>query len=157
MRSLARVLRPSRVVLLWALLAGLFLMHGAGSPAGGCMSGMPMTAMSLSTTAPPAATAMTAASTMVRPTVSGAQATGMRAGAHVMDVGHRVQGSGGMLCVTRQPGAVAAGPEAAPPIPMAVPGAEREPTVPDAASVRVDRPPGRAGLPLPLFLCVSRT
>lgn len=136
-------------MLLWALLAGLFLMHGAGSPAGGCMSGMPMTAMSLSATAPQAATAAMAPSAMVRPTVPGGQATA---------AGHREPGSGGgMLCVTRQPTAVAAGTGAATPIPLAVPGAEPGPAISDAVSVRVDRPPGRAGLPLPLFLCVSRT
>lgn len=158
MTSPARVPWPLRAVLLWALLAGLFLMHGAASPAGGCMSGVPMTAMSLSTTASPT----TALPSMASPSVPAGPATAALvrsdpSGSQVATTGHGDRSGDGMLCVTRQPGAAVAGPGAAPPVPLAVPGAEPGPVALDVAAARVDRPPGAPGLPLPLFLCVSRT
>jgi hypothetical protein len=47
---------PARAGAVWAVLAGLFLMHGAASPAGACCGGTPVTAMTAMT-----ATAMTVA------------------------------------------------------------------------------------------------
>jgi hypothetical protein len=112
----ASLRRPARAVAVWAVLAGLFLMHGAASPAGGCCGGTPATAMT--------ATAMTAMPAMPAAAPAGAG-------------------------VPPGPCASSVASAAACTVPAAA--------VPAAATYRPARPPGKAGLPLPLFLGVSRT
>ena len=63
---------------------------------------------------------------------------------------------GGMLCSARQPSGALAGPSATPPAGVAT-GAVTAAARPAGCSRRAARPPGKPGLPLPLFLGVSRT
>jgi hypothetical protein len=130
----------ARVMAVWVVLAGLFLMHGAASPAGGCQGGTAVTALAM-----PAVTPM--------PVMPAAALAGHAPGARP---GHAACG-GGMLCSARQPRGLLAGACAAATSGPAVAMAPAAPAFLAVASPRADRPPGRPGLPLPLFLGVSRT
>jgi hypothetical protein len=155
----------ARIVAVWAVLAGLFLMHGVASPAGGC-SGSPVTAMSLMAGMPamtPASAALDAGDMATPPASAGtAVALARHAGvpaaaAAVADASPARTSCGGMPCAARQPRNAPAGARGAPPASAAVLTALPAPTVPASAFRRACRPPGRPGLPLPLFLSVSRT
>jgi len=147
-----------RVVVAWAVLAGLFFMHGAASAAD-CQDGPPRTSV-VSAAAPvlPTAEPYRDVTGMVRVTAAGHLAASVPSSSRVTAAGHgSCCGSG--LCSSRQPrqgsdGVSAAGGAAAllPYAFMAGLGV-RFP----AAGARRARPPGRPGLPLPLFLGVSRT
>jgi hypothetical protein len=133
-----------RAVVLWAVLAGLFLMHGAAPPAGGCQGGVPVTAMTV-----------TAVAVMPAAAPASAPGTGHPAAAGPMSAGC----CGGMMCATRRPPDA---PASAFVIPLAaatviMPASARVPAFLAAAFRQRWRPPGRQGLPLPLFLGVSRT
>jgi len=134
-----------RAVVLWAVLAGLFLMHGAAPPADGCQGGVPVTAMIV--TAMPVIPA--AASASAAPDTSHPAATGPMSAACGC----------GMMCATRRPPDAPASAFVIPPASAAVltTAPERAPAFLAAAFRRPCRPPGRQGLPLPLFLSVSRT
>jgi hypothetical protein len=160
--------RVSQAVLAWAVLAGLFLMHGAASSAVGCQDGEPlMPATATSSVLPPGMAtpgAFTGAGHLAVPTL--ARSAGAvpaeqppvpaRAPFQAMTQ-ERGSHCGGMLCTSRQPrqtldgtcvtqsaaGTFFTATVVLPPLPAAVPGTAR--------------PPGRPGLPLPLFLGVSRT
>ena len=125
------------------VLAGLFLMHGAASPAGLCHGGTPVTA--LTALAMPAVTPMP----VMPAVVPAGHAPGARPG-------HAGCG-GGMLCSARQPRGPLIGACTAVPSGPAVAMAPAAPAFLAVTSPRADRPPGRPGLPLPLFLGVSRT
>jgi hypothetical protein len=133
-----------RAVVLWAVLAGLFLMHGAAPPAGGCQGGAPVTAMTV-----------TAVAVMPAAAPASAPGTGHLAAAGPMSA----DCCGGMMCATRRPPDARASAFV---IPLATAGVlatppARAPAFLAAAFRRAWRPPGRQGLPLPLFLGVSRT
>lgn len=129
--------RAARAVLAWALLAGLFFMHGVPS-SGGCQDGAPMASVTASVT----------------PVLPGAMPAHK---ASLVSAAERGSCCAGM-CSSRQPrqgpvGASAASLAAAVSLPVtAALAADRL-----AAAPRTTRPPGRPGLPLPLFLGVSRT
>jgi hypothetical protein len=158
----------ARAVLVWAVLAGLFLMHGVASSAGGCHGSEPVaSAMAMG---PQAVVAMPGAVTADR---TDALASPGRAGAAAArqfeapapatfaSAATALKGDqlhGGMLCSSRLPrqgflGVSATGPPAAVLFFVAALA-----LLPFRAGVsRRFRPPGRPGLPLPLFLGVSRT
>ncbi len=158
--------RAAWAVLAWAVLAGLFFMHGAPSSAG-CPDGAAMTPVTVTAApAPPVAVSGAAAGT-VRLTAARLPARSTAAGARQSAV-HAPPASRGTseergsccegLCSSRQPrqgsgGASAACPAAVVPLPVTAALPVRCLT----AAPRSDRPPGRPGLPLPLFLGVSRT
>lgn len=174
LRSLA-----ARALLVWAVLAGLFLMHGAAS-AGGCQDGAAVTAITAATTPVPAAVTdsavtgavhLAAAWTPARPAAVAARAAAAVAArppavsspalspsASQATAADGCPMCGRMLCSSRQPrqGFLSAFvirlAGAVPIAVMAVP-LLRCP----AAVLRRPRPPGRPGLPLPLFLGVCRT
>jgi hypothetical protein len=155
----------ARSVVVWAVLAGLFLMHGAAS-VGGCQGSALLTTMSVTAVMP------------VTGSADGVPATGhpgaLPAFAGMTDApaGHvRGPASGASPavaspadcncssthCVARQPRDVADGSRG---IPLAggarfVAGRTRSCLAPVAWLAC--RPPGRPGMPLPLFLGVSRT
>jgi hypothetical protein len=147
-------------VILWAVLAGLFLMHGAASPAACAQGGTLVTVMAPAamSAAAQAGGAPGGGAVMAAPTQERAAApAGMPASAPTAAGPALGSCSGGMMCSTRQPRDALAGlsliPLAGLAVLMAVPARVR------LASVfrRSLRPPGRSGLPLPLFLGVSRT
>jgi hypothetical protein len=157
----------ARAVALWAVLAGLFFMHGAAPPAGGCQ-GSPVTAVTaaavrampgadmasaVTDTAHLAVTGTAAKMAVAAPTQHAASAIPAvsRATALVRDsCGHA------MLCSSRQPRQSYPSAAGIPPANAAFFLAA--PVLPGLAGVsRPVRPPGRPGLPLPLFLGVSRT
>lgn len=166
----SRLVRPERTravraVLAWAVLAGLFFMHGAPLPAG-CQDGALMAPVT-STVTPvlPAAAPGAAATGTVRLTAAwlpragaGARQSAVPAPpasrATAEERGSCCEG----LCSSRQPregsgGAFAASPASA----VLLPGTAALPVRCPAAAPRSARPPGRPGQPLPLFLGVSRT
>jgi hypothetical protein len=157
-----------RAGLAWAVLAGLFFMHGAALPGGGCQGGTPMAATgavalmpdmqqavamrTVADAAHPAAGRMPARAAMVPGVPAAPLATAMP-GATSMAA---ASGDGGMLCTSRQPrhsllGALGIPPAGAVLFMMPILLACR------AVASRRNHPPGRPGLPLPLFLGVSRT
>lgn len=139
----------------WAVLAGLFLMHGAASPAGGCCGGTPVTAMAVTgMPAMPAAPAGASYPGDVRSSAGTAPAAWHASPATASPAHGAI---GGTLCSARQPrsGGVPAGPCALPAASAAAWTVAA--AVPAAVTDRAGRPPGRAGLPLPVFLGVSRT
>jgi hypothetical protein len=159
--------RAVRAVLAWALLAGLFFMHGVPSAAG-CQYGAPMAPATASAVLVlPAAVPGAAVTGTVRLTAARLPATSTVAGARQAAVpappslraaaGERGSCCAG-LCSSRLPrqgpgGALAASLAGAVPLPVtAALVAHRLAPFP-----RIARPPGRPGLPLPLFLGVSRT
>lgn len=150
---------PARAVLVWGLLAGLFLMHGAASPLGCCQDGPPVTAMAVVTVPLMPHPAMTGAITHtgrsagVRNAATHAAPT---AASHTTAATDGSSCRGGMLCSSRQPRETRPGALTAPLARMAVFTAAAVPPHP-APAYRSARPPGRPGLPLPLFLGVSRT
>jgi hypothetical protein len=168
----SRLVRPERsravrAVLAWAVLAGLFFMHGAPLSAG-CQGGALMAPATLTVAQVlPAAAPGAAVSGTVRLTAAWLPATRAAGGARQSAVpaspasraaaeerGSCCEG----LCSSRQPrqgsgGALAASPAGAVPLPVAA--ALAAPCL--ATAPRTARPPGRPGLPLPLFLGVSRT
>jgi hypothetical protein len=169
----SRLVRPEvrsravRAVLAWAVLAGLFFMHGAPSSAG-CQGGALMAPVTLTVTpvlpaaAPGAAVTgtvwLTAAWLPAKSAVSGTRQSAVPAPpasrATADEHGSCCDGH----CSSRQPrqgsgGALAAGPAGA--VPLSVAAALVVRCL--AVAPRSARPPGRPGLPLPLFLGVSRT
>jgi hypothetical protein len=169
----SRLVRPEvrsravRAVLAWAVLAGLFFMHGAPLSAG-CPDGAPMaTVTATATPVLPAAAPGAAAAGTVRLTAARLAAKSAAAGARQSPVPPPPTSRGTSqergsccegLCSSRQPrqgsgGAFAAGPAAVVPLPVEA----ALPVCCLTAAPRSDRPPGRPGLPLPLFLGVSRT
>lgn len=158
----------ARAVLVWAVLAGLFFMHGAVSSAGGCHGGVPVTsAMAMG---PQAVAAMPGVVTAGRddamaPAGRAEAATARQFEAHAPATSAFAatavssgQLHGGMLCSSRLPrqgflGLSAAGPPAA----VLFFAAAFALLTLRAGVSRPFRPPGRPGLPLPLFLGVSRT
>lgn len=149
---------PARAVAVWAVLAGLFLMHGAASPAGGCCGSTPVTAMTVTAVtgmpAMPAAPAGASYPGDVR-SPAGTAPAAWHASPAAASPAHGA--GGGTLCSARQPrsGGVTAGPCALPAASAAAWTVAA--AVPAAVTDRAARPPGKAGLPLPLFLGVSRT
>jgi hypothetical protein len=159
-----------RAVLAWAVLAGLFFMHGAATAwTGGChggqlaMTASAMTTWSQATVAMPDAGSARPVAPKVAASPGGAVATRQAAVyasgesvsiavAHSSDP-HR----GGMLCASRVP---RQGFLSVPAIRLAavllLTAALMLLPCLGRASPRL-RPPGRPGLPLPLFLGVSRT
>jgi hypothetical protein len=155
----------ARAVLAWAVLAGLFFMHGAASSAGGCQGGAPGTAVAAAVMpADPGAVAARPlpgdphlAGTQV-PAAAGPAVAGTPAGPAAPQAASVPRGScdGGMLCSSRPPRQDCPGGNLTPPASVTV--AMAAPALPGrAAAPRPPRPPGRPGLPLPLFLGVSRT
>jgi hypothetical protein len=155
-------------VVLWTVLAGLFLMHGAASPAACTQGDTLVTAMAPVTmpampAAAPAGGAPGGAAVMSSPAPGRAAAPAGHAGTPASAAAPTAAGPalgsccGGMLCSTRQPRDALAGlsliPLAALAALVTVPARAR----PAAVFRRAWRPPGRPGLPLPLFLGVSRT
>jgi hypothetical protein len=156
----------ARAVAVWGVLAGLFLMHGLASAGNCCEGGVPATAVTVVTgplMAGPAAAGVVA---------DAGRLTGARSQARVLTAASApYAGSardlqatasagdscrGGMLCSSRQPRETHHGALKVPQAITAVFTAAM--LLPSAARVyRSDRPPGRPGLPLPLFLGVSRT
>jgi hypothetical protein len=154
-----------RAVLAWAVLAGLFFMHGAALPGDGCQGGTLMATtgaralmpdmqqvVAMRTVADPAAGRTPARAAMV-PGVRAAPSATAMPGATSMAA---ASGDGGMLCTSRQPrhsllGALGIPPAGAVLFTVAILLACR------AVASRRNHPPGRPGLPLPLFLGVSRT
>lgn len=163
-----RVTRPAawfsapRAVLVWVVLAGLFFMHGAASPGGGCQGGTPVTAIGMPLMPGGAAASAvpdTGPLAVVRTPAGAAAALVARHPASpavpraAVPVGDSCCGA--MLCSSRQPRQTHAGALV---IPALVATASTVvPVLPGAAAVTGQpRPPGRPGLPLPLFLGVSR-
>jgi hypothetical protein len=151
-------------VLAWAVLGGLFFMHGAGTAwTGGCGGGqLAMTASAMTTAAMPDAGSARPATSKVAASPAGAAATwqvavsasrgsATRAPAHSSD-----RHCCAMLCTSRLPrqgflGVPANRPAAA--VLVITAALMLLPCFGRASP----RPPGRPGLPLPLFLGVSRT
>jgi hypothetical protein len=136
--------RAGQAVLAWAVLAGLFLMHGAASPAGGCGDGAPVMAVAAASLTPatPDASMVHAAPEAAHQAVSHA-------------VGSRQAGM--TPCSARQP---RQGFLSVPVIRLAVGVLFLLIAVPVLRCLAVPRrvrPPGRPGLPLPLLLGISRT
>lgn len=147
-------------MLVWAVLAGLFFMHGA-APQVGCHGGSALTrAAAPSMLLMPSADTGSVASGAAHLSASGASANAAVAGPSVpqLTAAGPTAHDGGMLCSSRQPrGSFVAGAivslAAAVLFMLAT-----APVVPSlGAALRRNRPPGRPGLPLPLFLGVSRT
>jgi hypothetical protein len=161
----AELAGSARAVLAWAVLAGLFLMHGAASPAAGCCGGAPVTAMTATgmPAMPAAATGSTSHPGAVRapagPVLAAARhvasASAAAASPTAASPAHSGVG-GGMLCSARQPRGALFGPFAIPAVGMAA-CAVTAMAGPVVVTCRAARPPGKPGLPLPLFLGVSRT
>ena len=153
----------ARAVLAWALLAGLFFMHGAASPAGGCQGGAPGPAAAAVMPAAPGAVAARPlpgdshwAVTQV-PVTAGPAVHAAPAVPAAPQAAPLVRGScdGGMLCSSRPPRQACAGGDLTAPASVAVFTALALPG--RTALPGRFRPPGKPGLPLPLFLGVSRT
>ena len=158
-----------RAVVLCAVLSGLFLMHGAAPPAGGCQGGaaamtaarmptMPATATATASAAPGGGhgTAMLTSAGKAAAPVPQAEETVHPAALAAAGLAGAASG-GGMLCSSRPPRDA---PASACLISLAVAAVIM--TVPAPAALaavlrRACRPPGPPGLPLPLFLGVSRT
>lgn len=142
----------------WAVLAGLFLMHGAASPAVGCCDGTPVTAMTAAgMLGVPAAATGSAGHPGAVQAPAGPQLAAWHAAAASAVAASPAAASparGGMLCSARQPRD--ASPSAILVADVAV-CAMTAAACPAAVSPRAARPPGKPGLPLPLFLGVSRT
>ena len=159
--------RAVRAVLAWAVLAGLFFMHGAPLSAG-CPDGAPMaTVTATATPVLPAAAPGAAAAGTVRLTAAQLPAKSAAAGARQSPVPPPPASRGTSqergsccegLCSSRQPRQGSGGASAASPagtVTLSVTAAL--PVRCLAVSPRSALPPGRPGLPLPLFLGVSRT
>lgn len=162
-----------RALLAWGVLAGLFFMHGMASGAGGCDGGAPVTAVTAMSMPPMSAAGagsssvsgsadLTAGGSAGRsPAVTGRHAAATSAPAPQSARAERVRDAGGMgmMCSSRQPRegfsiASSIACVAAAVLVVLVAG----PVLPGLGGVlRRARPPGRPGLPLPLFLGVSRT
>ena len=156
-----------RAVVLCAVLSGLFLMHGAAPPTGGCQGGgaaMTATTMPVTSAAGTAnVTSGTDHGTATLTSAGKAAAPVPRAGEIMHPAASAAAGQmsaasgGGMLCSSRPPRDALAGALmiflASAAISMTAPARARPPTV----FRRACRPPGPPGLPLPLFLGVSRT
>jgi len=157
-----------QALLVWGVLVGLFFMHGAASGAGGCNGGAPATAvtamaMPLMSTAGAGGSSVSGS---VHLTASGAadRATAL-AGWHAASASQSTRAERGshadamsMMCSSRQPREGFSTASiiclAAAVLFVLVAG----PVLPCLGVVlRRTRPPGRPGLPLPLFLGVSRT
>jgi hypothetical protein len=149
------------------MLSGLFLMHGAAPPAGGCQDGgAGMAAMTIPAM-PAAATASTAPGGghgTARLTSAGKAAAPVpQAGKTMHPTASAASGQtsaasgGGMLCSSRPPRDALASAclisLTVMAVVLTVPARARQPVV----FHRACRPPGPPGLPLPLFLGVSRT
>jgi hypothetical protein len=158
--------RAARAVLVWAVLAGLFFMHGAASPAGGCHGGAQVTsAVAAVMPAMPGAVAARAVSAASPLAVSGMADSAARPGLRAVPPAPAVlratslargsQGDG-MLCSSRQPRQAYSSGTLALRTSAAVSTAAPAPPGPGSFPRRA-RPPGAPGLPLPLFLGVSRT
>jgi hypothetical protein len=156
-----------RAALAWAVLAGLFFMHGAPYSAG-CQDGAPMAPVAATATAVLSASVPgTVVTGPARLTAAWLPARSVALGARqpvvsAFPVSRAPAGERGSccegLCSSRQPrqgsdGALAASPVGAVSPPVT---AELAATCP-ATAHRSARPLGRPGLPLPLFLGVSRT
>lgn len=154
-------------MLAWAVLTGLFFMHGAPSSAG-CPDGAPMAQFTATATAvlpaaaPGAAVAVTDLLTAARPPATSATASARQSPVPAPPALRATADKHGGsccdgLCSSRQPrqgsGGALAGPAAA----ISLPAAAALPVRYPAVAHRSGRPPGRPGMPLPLFLGVSRT
>jgi hypothetical protein len=156
----------ARAVVVWAVLAGLFLMHGAAASAGGCQGSALLTAMRVTAIMPVTGSADGVPGTghpVALPAsagMTGAPAGHVQVPASVASPAVAIPADcncSGMHCVARQPRDVAFGSCG---IPTAgavlfVVGSTRSCLAPVAWLAC--RPPGRPGMPLPLFLGVSRT
>ena len=138
-----------RAVLLWALLTGMFFMHGAAPPAAGCQGGTPVTPMAAAVMA---GTVPDTGHPAAAHTPTGAAAVPAAAAS----LGRGACG-GGMACSSRQPRSTLAAACAAVFFPAGAAIITALPSMVPAAPRGRARPPGRPGLPLPLFLGVSRT
>ena len=154
-------------MLVWAVLAGLFFMHGA-APQVGCHGGSAVTRA-----ATPSMPLMSSADT--GSAASGAahlSASGASGNAAVVAIRHAVPmpsvpqltapgptaHDGGMLCSTRQPRESFVAGATVSLVAAVLLMLATATVVPSLGAVlRRTRPPGRPGLPLPLFLGVSRT
>lgn len=150
---------PLRAVILSAVLFGLFLMHGASAGTGGCPggAGAAMTAMTMPgtsmTAGAPARTGSAAGHLMAGPGLTRAITAPVPRSA----AGGNSTAAGGMLCSSLPRRDAPAGAAVMALAGVAVVMAREARPGRGAGLRRVDRPPGRPGLPLPLFLGVSRT
>ena len=153
-------------VMVWAVLTGLFLMHGAAASAGCCPGSALLTAMSVTAampvTAPPGAVPDTGHPAAVPESAGPAAAPA----AHAQGPGFAASPAvaspagddcSGMHCVARLPRDMASTGSGIPPAAAVLVVAVPARSCPSAVTWRACRPPGRPGLPLPLFLGVSRT
>ncbi|MHB1596641.1 MAG: hypothetical protein ACYCU3_21005 [Streptosporangiaceae bacterium] len=152
-----------RAVLAWAVLAGLLFMHGAPLSAG-CQDGAPTMPATAAVTANLPAAAVTGTVRLTAdwmPAMSAAAGARRPAGPPPPASRAAAEERGpccARLCSSRQPRQGSAGPLAAGPADAVLPSNPAAlPARCPSAATRSARPPGRPGLPLPLFLGVSRT
>lgn len=153
-------------VMVWAVLAGLFLMHGAAASAGSCQGSALLTAMSV-TAAMPVTTPAGAVSGTSHPAAASAfawvaaapagHARGAASGASTAAASPAGDDCSGMHCAARLPRDVASTGSGIPSAAAVLYVAGPARSCSSAVTWRASRPPGRPGLPLPLFLGVSRT